>query len=69
MKNQEAAISDPGEACEEVPLHDGHEHAGRESLQLDGVLAEQEEVELAGGHGLDAALPQRQPGTVNCLSD
>ena len=69
VEDQEAAISDPGEACEEVPLRAGHEHPGREGLQLDGVLAQQEEAELVRGECPHAALPKGHPGTVNCLFD
>ena len=40
-------------------------HPGREGLQLDGVVAEQEEAQLVRRECLDAAVPQGQPGTVN----
>ena len=67
VENQNGAISNLSASCQEVPLRASHEHRGRKGLQLDGVLAEQEEAQLVRRQRLDAALPQRQPGTVNCV--
>ena len=37
VENQEGGLPNPGQACQEVPVRARHQHAGGESLQLDGV--------------------------------
>ena len=41
-----------------------HQHTGRESVQLDGLAAEQEEIEHIGGECDNTAVPQIQYGDL-----
>ena len=44
MAEQEAGVSNPSEAGQEVPVRPSHKHAGGEGLQLDGLAAKQEKA-------------------------
>ena len=44
----EAAISKILEAGDEIPPRSSHQHSGWESVQLDGLPAQQKEAQLVG---------------------
>ena len=60
MKAMEAAISKILEAGDEIPPRSSHQHSGWESVQLDGLPAQQKEAQFVRGERVHAAFPQGQ---------
>ena len=60
----EAAISKILEAGDEIPLRSSHQHSGGESVQVDGLPAEQKEAQLVRRERVHAAFPQGQHGAL-----